>query len=246
MFRKKKKKKATIKEKLLAVQASTKGLKTKGNLKVKTVKEKWKGKAMGMKGARAKQDLDNSNTDQDSSDDERFKEPENIVIPYDAKIALEWDYHNVKNKNMVKYFKFHFCKLRTLKVILYFQQIVKLPANVPVITIFEAYIRNIAKDAIKSYAKKYHSKLDPSADPETVVNATGKQKTAKNPRPRNDIVNDELLKVIEKITFTTRVMEDLRIMFDFLLPQILLFSNEWEQYEQYLRGDFNRRPFEHL
>lgn len=119
-----------------------------------------------------------------------------------------------------------------------FSQLSKLPAKVTVLEILEEYISIMAQMEIQKY-------LESVERMKKEVGVTGSTKNARlmaslrQNRSLNDMVNEELIQTFKRIAAIKKTAEYVRIMFDVMLPEILLYKSERRQYNQYLSGRFH-------
>lgn len=110
------------------------------------------------------------------------------------------------------------------------------------IDLLEEYIRFSAKAELRSYiAKVEHLQAlmtQPNVGYLNNVMEVFPPPVRQTPS-LNAAVNDELIKTLKRITFRRIVVQDVRLMFDSLLSQILLFQNENDQYDNFLAGHFS-------
>ncbi|XP_021947100.1 male-specific lethal 3 homolog isoform X2 [Folsomia candida] len=212
--KKKKKKKISIKEKIQAVTVNASNIKKEG-------KTKGKGNNKGQHTTPIiKQERDLTDYDSSEEEGELVRQSEQLVIPEELKKILEYDWNKVRNRTWL----------------------IKLPSRITVIDLLEEYIRFSAKAELRSYiAKVEHLQAlmtQPNVGYLNNVMEVFPPPVRQTPS-LNAAVNDELIKTLKRITFRRIVVQDVRLMFDSLLSQILLFQNENDQYDNFLAGHFS-------
>lgn len=247
ILNRKKKKRKSIKEKLQAVQDA-----------VLAFNVKQVGSNVKQKGATGKVERSNEITegvaDYDSSviNLELQKIVDQLIIPSDLKQVLEYDLNKIQGKKWVRCFNYNNIILSLTFIVslvklffFIFFQLVKLPCEITAAEILEEYLRHIGRLELRSYVQKVRNLTSSRARKNGKGFKVKKAKhgfVARPNRPLDEVVNAELVKTMQRITYSKNVVENVRLMFDYLLPRILLYKNEADQLNEFLNGDFNPQP----
>jgi hypothetical protein len=129
---------------------------------------------------------------------------------------------------------------------------VRLPARMTVVELLENYIAHNSREELTAYtariskqpqqpqaAKSVATRKSTGSVVSAPSTSSGKVVgTSKHPVPssrsRSDLANEDMIKTFGRINRTKKICEDVRVMFDFLLSQMLLYEHEMEQYKQFL------------
>jgi len=134
----------------------------------------------------------------------------------------------------------------------------KLPTRLTVVELLENYIHYKASEEIEAFTLRRTHQLNKMnqacsknsnavrksgtspakggvTNAKSILNLNG----VKSSRSKADLANEDLIKTFARINESKRICEDLRVLFDFLLFQMLLYENEQDQYRHFLTDYYN-------